>query len=223
MKKLLLVIAFASVCMMANAQKPRFGLAVSPALSWVKGFATEVNNGKVRAGVDYGLLVDISLGDNENYAVATGINVMLTGGNVQYDPGYVIDTLNQVLNARFKVQYLKIPISFKLKTNQIGYITYWGSIGVVQGFRIQARLTADAGGETFYDNVNLIRDNSTVFKAKLYQMGLEVGGGIEYALNDRTALLVGLIYHNAFIDAVDDHDKEKVLFNHVALRAGIMF
>lgn len=203
-------------------QKFRFGLTASPAITWAKPFAAEVNGGKVRMGVDYGLMMDFNFADN--YALSTGAMIMLTGGNVKYDPAYLISSIDSnVINAKFRMQYFKLPLTFKLKTNEIGYITYYGTVGVVPGFRIQARASASYGGTELYEDANLIRDNPTVFKALVFQLGLEIGGGIEYSLNGKTSLLVGLVYHNAFINAVNDGDNEKVLLNHVALRTGIFF
>lgn len=208
------------------AQKVRFGLAASPAITWAKASSNQVNKGKVRGGIDYGLIIDINLAkDNQNYALSTGLNILLTGGNVTYPSGGLYNDVfpGSVIQPTFRLQYLRLPLSFKLKTNQIGYITYYATVGMVSSFRIQARLNATRDEATLYKNENLLRDNVTVFKTNLFQIALEVSGGIEYALNDRTALLVGLVYQNAFVNAVKDPDKEKIVFNHVALRLGIMF
>ncbi len=225
MRKIVLLGFLACVVNLAMGQKVRFGLAASPAITWAKALSNEVDKGKVRAGVDYGLIIDINLGQNQNYAISTGVNILLTGGNVTYRPGGPFDNAfpGQTLQPTFRKQYLRLPALFKLKTNQIGYITYFTSFGMIPSFRIQARVDATLDGAELYDNENLLRDNVTVFKSNFFQLALEVAGGIEYALNDRTALLLALVYQNAFINTVKDPDKEKILFNHVALRTGIMF
>lgn len=223
MKKIVLLLLGVTLLTSVRAQdqKFRFGLTASPAVTWAKGFASEVSGGKIRMGVDYGLLMDVNF--SENYALSTGATIILTGGNTKFAPMFLSDTITQSVTAQFRMQYLRLPISFKLKTNQIGYITYWGSFGVVPAFRLQGRVKAKRGSQTLYEDENLIRNNVTLFNASVIQLGLEVAGGIEYSLGGRAALLLGLVYQNAFINAIDDGDNEKIVFNHVALRAGIMF
>ena len=40
-----------------------------------------------------------------------------------------------------KLKYLEIPLTLRLRTNEIGYITYWVQVGVGLGFNIKARAT----------------------------------------------------------------------------------
>lgn len=225
MRKIVLLLTLSLIIGVLYAQKVRIGLITSPGIAWAKAHSNAVSSGKVRFAIDYGLSVDIRLGQHDNYYLSTGVNVLLTGGTAIYEQGGAFNSRfpNSEIEATFRKQYLRLPIAFKLKTNQIGYITYFASFGAVPGFRIQARMDAERNGNELYDNENLLRGNVTVFKSKLFQIGLEVSGGVEYALNDRTALVIALVYHNAFVDAVKDPDKEKLLFNHVALRTGIIF
>ncbi len=183
-----------------------------------------MQGGKIRAGLEYGLLLDINLSKkNKNYAISTGITGILMGGNANYDSLITGPlTMRDDVHARFKMQYINVPINLKLKTNEIGYITYFGQIGFVPGFRVGGRVDSDV---LLYENEKLGKGNSTIFKAPLFQIGLNVGAGLEYALNDRTALLVGLNFVNNFTNGIKitTEDKDKQAFKYLLLRAGILF
>jgi hypothetical protein len=217
---------FSIINAQSSAQKVRIGIIASPAISWFKGADKNVNSGKVRMGVEYGILLNINLAKTqENYVLETGITGVVMGGNAVYDtlvfPNDSLGYRNGV-DARYKMQYLNIPISLKLKTNQIGYITYYGQLGFVPGFKVGARVDSDALG---YENEKLDKNNETIITAPLFAFGLNVGAGIEYALNDRTALILGVNFVNNFTNGIKlkAEDKDKQVFKYVLLRAGIMF
>lgn len=231
MKKIVLIAAMsmAMLSLFAQGGEPavRVGITASPAISWFKGADKNVNSGKIRMGLEYGLLLDINLSKkSQNYMLETGITGVLMGGNAVYDTLLVpvggFTTYRNGVDARFKMQYVNIPISLKLKTNEIGYITYFGQLGFVPGFKVGGRVDSDALG---YENEKLDKENETIFKAPLFSLGLNVGGGIEYALNDRTALVVGLNFVNNFTNGikVKTEDKDKQAFKYLLLRLGILF
>lgn len=231
MRKIVLTCLLAVIFLGAYAQgsepRVRFGLTTSPAISWLKGADKNVDGGKVRMGFEYGLMLDINLSKkHQNYMISTGITGILNGGNVAYDSLLLNSNpliySDRSVHARYKMQYLNIPISLKLKTNEIGYITYYGQIGFVPAFRVGARVDSE---QLLYENAKLAKDNETIFKAPLFQVGLNVGAGIEYSLNDRTALVVGLNFVNNFTNGikVQTEDKDKQTFKYVLLRVGILF
>jgi hypothetical protein len=231
MRKIVLIVMlgfmFSIINAQSSAQKVRIGIIASPAISWFKGADKNVNSGKVRMGVEYGILLNINLAKTqENYVLETGITGVVMGGNAVYD-SLVLSANPRILaangvDARYKMQYLNIPISLKLKTNQIGYITYYGQLGFVPGFKVGARVDSDALG---YENEKLDKNNETIITAPLFAFGLNVGAGIEYALNDRTALILGVNFVNNFTNGIKlkAEDKDKQVFKYVLLRAGIMF
>ncbi|MDX2002260.1 MAG: porin family protein [Chitinophagales bacterium] len=197
--------------------KVRFGLTASPLISWMKSDNKDIERGKIRAGVEYGLLMDYFF--KQNYGISTGVTVSLLGGNLLYADTtlFALDT-----KARFKMQYLNVPLVLKLRTNEIGYFTYYGQFGLVPSFRFRARLDATQNGVELYENENFIKGNP-FFDSNFFNLSLNVGGGFEYSISGRTALQVGVYYNNGFINVMDDRDNDRVQVNHVVLRTAIFF
>ncbi len=227
MKALRLLIFFSIITIVAQAGDFRFGLHFDPTLSWMKPInVKELSSTSVKAGFNYGLLFDYDFADN--YAFATAITISQTGGVVKYDNGGVIlpesfptDTFPNGSEIKYKIQNLEIPVGLKLKTNQIGYMTYFAQISGLA--RVNLRATGDvvaAGGagkteEKIKDDVRFIN------------LGWEAGAGVEYALGGNTSFVGGLFFNNGITDAIKTQKATgldgKVVGNYLALRIGIIF
>lgn len=229
MRIVILLITFSLLSSYSYSQtKLRFGLTASPLISWMKADASEIEKGKIRGGIGYGLLLDIKF--SENYVLSTGTSFSHVGGNLTYTNSLLFlntgdSTFIPDANARFKLQFIDIPVVFKLRTNEIGYITYYGSFGMIASLRIKARVDMEVAGQEIFTNDNFIKrkDETGTFESTFFNISLHVGGGIEYALNDKTALLAGAFFNNGFLNTVKDGDDDKTLVNSVGLIVGILF
>ena len=111
-----------------------------------------------------------------------------------------------------KLQYVDIPLSLKLRTNEIGYITYLGQIGFDLGINIGAKTAIevfDAAGNTFFS----ADDEKISDEINLFRAGLVVGAGAEYNISGNTAIVLGLSYHNGFTN-IYDFDRSKRTIKH---------
>ena len=143
MRKINILILFSLLTTLSFAQttktptnKFRLGFKVSPNVSWLASDNSNMTVGETSLQFGYGLNFDIFFA--ENYAIGTGFNINNTGGKYSYFAEYTGDdfdandvaltNMKQVgLSSRdLRLQYLQIPLTFKMKTNEIGYITYWG-------------------------------------------------------------------------------------------------
>jgi hypothetical protein len=84
-----------------------------------------------------------------NYGFVTGLNLGVYGGNVLYVDSVSISTGDQssvVLRpgstAAFNLSYLTIPVGLKMKTNEIGYFTYFAELGFKQQLNIGSKATS---------------------------------------------------------------------------------
>jgi hypothetical protein len=183
---LIFIVSGTSLAQSDPDQKLHFGLKASPSVTWLKVEADNVNieSEGVRIGFTYGLITEFSI--SKNYSFATGIDISYKGGS------YSIPDLVAVTQ---KLQFVEVPIGFKLKTNEIGYIKYYGLFGALPGVNVRARKDIDykiAGVED-------VKDESNQREIGVFNLALNIGGGIEYNLGGSTAFTAGIHYQNGLL------------------------
>ncbi|RLD56546.1 MAG: PorT family protein [Bacteroidetes bacterium] len=202
------------------SQGLRLGFIASPQVSWIKSDINKVKTDGNLFGFDFGLNADFFF--TKNYALSTGITINNVGGKLNYSDPVSLQASDSLYNfaggtsITYKLQYLKFPLSVKLKTNQIGYFTYYGQFGLTPKILIGAK--ADVSSYSI-NEVNIIDE------INFFNLSYNVGGGIEYSLGGNTAITVGVIYTNGFIDVTknENNAKDKTVVNSVTCKLGIMF
>ncbi|HAP02263.1 MAG TPA: hypothetical protein DCQ93_10110 [Bacteroidetes bacterium] len=202
----------------------RFGLQFSPQLDWLKAQDNHTTSSGVKFGFNYGLMADFSLASN--YAIATGLTISQNSADILYNDSINMfnslenDTFPQLTKTSYKLQYIEIPFLLKLKTNEIGYITYFGQFGINAGLNTKTRGTIDDPS-----NKNDIKNENLGADISPFNMSLNIGAGIEYSLSKSTAFVTSLSFHNGFLDISDSPKgfKTKSILNQVELRLGILF
>lgn len=200
----------------------RFGLTASPLLSWMKAEESAIERGKMRGGFEYGFMTDIDF--TENYILATGITVTIAGGNLIYSDSLL--PFNGDVEATFKLQYLNLPVVFKMRTNEIGKFKYYGGLGLVPAFRFKARLDANDDDGVIFDNENIVKNKDQtggVLESLVFNLSLHVEGGIEFPFSEKTALVAGIFYRNGFVNVLKDQNEDKISLNNLGLRIGVIF
>ena len=204
-----------------NGQGIRFGIFIDPQISWMASDNKTVQNDGSRMGLNFGLMVYKYFADN--YAFTTGISLNHLGGKLTYDDPLPFriqdntDTLDAGTTITYKLQYVALPLGLTLKTNEIGYMTYFAQLGIDTQLNIKA--TGDSGsgsmdGDNIKDEVNL------------FTIGYHIGLGLEYSLGGNTSVVVGLRYNNLFLDITKDYTdqpEDRVVLHNIALRIGINF
>ena len=198
-----------------DASQVRLGLTAHPTFGFLK-----VENGKgngLSTGFSYGLMSDFEFA--ENYSFATGLTVTTINGKatiLNYNPySSMIAGANSEYDVKYKMQYLQIPLSIKLKTDEKDDMKWYGQFGLTTDFRIGAKQDVKSGGTTLADDVKAT-DNTKFFRA-----GMIIGGGVEYRLSGKTSLLGGLTYNNGLTNMAKNNQTIK---NHyVALNIGVFF
>ncbi|MDZ4823926.1 MAG: porin family protein [Flavobacteriales bacterium] len=256
MKKIILSLAFIASIITASAQeynKFRIGFKFNPNVSWMRPDAKEISsNGTV---FRFGFALNLDKHFTENYAFGTGLNIFQTGGELVYVEQTTVNSDVPVIIEKsrvYKLQYFEIPLTLKLRTNEVGYITYWGQFGLGLGFNIRAKADdeidyllskgvlgwEETSLESFSEEDIDIKDGISIFRTSLI-----VGGGIEYNMSGTTSIIAGITFNNGFSDVLQkegvktdnadapifDSDnnpveyKLKGITNHIELNIGILF
>ncbi|MDR2011135.1 MAG: PorT family protein [Bacteroidales bacterium] len=231
MKKIILFILVFSISYSIFSQEKKFsgGLYIGPGLSWLGSDSKSVEKNGIKAGYSFGALLDINFANN--FAFATGLTFNNYGGKIKYPYGatgieWQESGTSSELPANsellYKLNYLAVPLGFKGKTNEIGYVTYFLKAGFTPMVNIKSK--ADIGD---YKN-ELIGD-----EINLFNLGWHIGGGIEITLAGNTRLLIEILYNGGLFDVdkteiyssatKDKKTNPKTVFNDVGLKIGIMF
>ncbi len=200
----------------------RFGFKVDPVLAnTLRPVENEIENSGSGFGVNYGLMADIMFSDGRG-AFATGLEVNHASSELTYstpDRGFFrTEAAGADQSYKLKLQYLQIPLSVKLKTNQQNGFRFWGQFGTYMGALLKSRLDYSYGSVSG-TNVNSMKGTNKV------NMGLLVGAGGEYQIAERTDLFFGLGLENGFTDVTANGDWKdgKVGLNRWAIRLGVFF
>lgn len=227
MKKLLLAVCCLFMSSAAFAQW-EIGIKISPSIATNRVVAPtgigkpnfEPLNAKTHFGG--GVIADYFFG--ENYAFSTGLIYMGKGAGVSYDV-YGSDP-NQPPSRKsdeFGIQYLEIPVTVKLFTNDIATDT---RLYFQAGGSFDPRISAKVNSEKLDAN-NEDKKYSSYFN--LMDISVLIGAGAELQMGESTKIFGGLSYHRGLID-IDDYYEERfdnknieIKNTYVALDLGLKF
>ncbi len=223
-KQLFLVclLAFSFGMLKANPddfRRVRMGIQIAPSVIWLKANSNGLDGNGTKLGFSYGLIFDFHF--NRNYAIGTGLNVGYRGGKLTVDNDLLVDEYDAV----YTLQYLQLPVTLKLKTNEIGYFTYFGQIGVEPGINIRGRGT-DINNYYTSSNKENIRSQINPFNVSLF-----IQAGLEYSLGGNASISLSPFFSNGFIDVFRDKKmdylgelkKYDARSNVLGLSVGVMF
>jgi opacity protein-like surface antigen len=207
---------------MASAQTKAWKIAlhVDPNISWLKPDNNNITSEGSKLNFGYGISIDKMF--TENYAIATGLNIFNTGGILNFHRvGKAIDKTNTTneyksvaeINRTYTLKYLEVPLTLRLRTNEIGYFTYWVQVGVGLGFNIKARADEEIDHKKIYKEGDWVEAGDQVIDyvgneakegedinddIRLFRTSLIIGGGAEYSLSGNVSVVAGVVFNNAF-------------------------
>lgn len=225
MKKVTSVVFFLLATATAFAQHQaardygfRLGFTASPNYGWVKPEVGKVNG--LSLGFSYGLLADFNFA--ENYSFATGLTITTINGKTK-ESLMMLDFMgieppmsDTPFDLKYKLQYLELPLTVKLRTNKVGMVSWYGQFGLSNDFNIGAKQDVKYNGRETGNNEN-IKDG-----IKFYRAGLILGAGGEFDMNKRSAITAGLTYNNGFTNITKSQERN-VRSHYVGLNLGVFF
>jgi len=214
---LLLLILFNASLVFAQSSL-RLGVNLDPMASWLSAKTNRIDKDGTRPGISGGLMVEYYF--HPNYGLVTGLNLGVQGGSLLYEDPVSISTgdnssvaLEAGSTVVYSLSYISIPVGLKLKTNEIGYFTYFAQLGFNQQINIGSRASSTGNG--------LNKDNVPK-ETNLLNMSYFFGGGVEYNVGGQTSLLAGIFFNNGFVDVLSNNDHKAVL-NYLSIRVGVLF
>ena len=213
----------------------RFGLKFVPSLYWVSPDNTkDFKSSGSKVKFSYGLITDFKL--NKTLFLSTGVEINYTSFGINFEaPTYYLsakDTFNLGSRA-YNATYIDIPITLKMKTPEIGYITYFGQFGL--DFSVRAKAKADDKG-TLSNTVTIAELSGVNITADTnpLKLALNIGGGLEYNVAGSTSLLVHINYHNGFTNILKKESgllynsdnkriEQNATLNYISLSLGVLF
>lgn len=208
----------------AHAQFPPyyFGLKAAPQLSWMKSNADTYKSDGTKIGFSWGFIAEFNF--TENHSFATGFNMLFNGGKLTFPAVYGTDTGS--MNREYSLKYIEVPLTLKMRTNDLNGIRYFGRIGLGSAFKIGAKKTDEftpvtgsviKSDKANYDGVSFFRES------------LIVGLGAELEIKEGPKMGVELSFNNGFTNILKDKNskdasiEEKATPNSFELAFSVLF
>ena len=233
---LLLIVAVITKPVLSQVDKSmRFGIRITPAINWMTpdndkkvqkgGAVTKMGIGLVtefkitdvawfQTGLEYtgaGCKAKYQGSDTAFYlykddAIVKGEikNDTVDGGTAFLQSG---GSYNRLITRKYNIGYINIPLTFKLKTKDIGGMTYFGQIGGNLFIKTSGRGNETVEKNTYNFSTGVATRTNTDLKkldigksVNLFSAAASIGGGAEYNVSGSTSLFFSLHYQHHFMN-----------------------
>ena len=208
----------ANSVMLAGQSTLRLGVNIDPVANWLAPKTSQMTRDGMRLGIQGGMIVEYYF--RPHYALSTGVNLSVLGGNLIYEDSVELltgqkerVTIGPGTSVAYNITYITIPVSLKLKTNEIGYFTYFAQVGFTPMIN---------SGSWANSTDKKITKDFIGKEINFFGFDYFLGAGIEYGIGGQTALTSGLFFHNGLSDVMSK-DSYKAVLNHLSLRLGVIF
>jgi len=149
-----------------------------------------------------------------------------------------------LLNERaYSNTYITLPLCLKLKTKEIGVLTYFGMVGVNSSFLYSSKSTDNVQKATLtgWGSAETISKTKTNKNMSFFNAALNMGAGAEWNLSGSTSLVFGLNYLLGFTNTAKSESdfirkqvvtfppsdgeklKQSLKSNSIGLTIGVLF
>ena len=213
MKKLFLALLTVGASAGAASAQVEIGIKLSPSITSLRTespSASGFRNESSKVAIGGGLIVDYFFG--QNYAFSSGLQLVGKGGTISYfDEG-----TNSRYEQKIGIQYLEIPVTVKLFTNDVAtdtklYFQLGGSLGGAIAGKIDGNKRYDDPATTATDEIKALD------YVILPDAAVLLGFGAEYQLGQSTKVFAGLSYHRGLLN-IDNYFEDERNFSDVTLK-----
>ncbi|SMG43800.1 Outer membrane protein beta-barrel domain-containing protein [Marivirga sericea] len=206
MKKLLFSTLFLFSVYLAEAQV-RFGFKAAPNISFNRIEAdtdnTQFDTDGVGLRFQLGPIFDIEF--KENHYFSTGL--IFTSKR----SAFVADSLGATYDEDYSPQYLQVPITLKLFTEEIG---------------LDKRIYFQFGGTVDFKTNNEGEEENIVQSFRFIDLNSLLAIGLEYGIGINTKIFGGIIYQRGLLNTIKENnydDSFNLRNDFVGLEIGIIF
>lgn len=227
-----------------NSKSFQLGLTFSPNINWTKQSQGPMSPNGSKFGYSWGFMADFNLNKNkQNYFLNFEFLSTRVFNKIRIkEDGTVFTRKNNTssfdqVDLTYNINYIEVPISLKLKFNEIGYVTWFAQIGITPSilYSSKAKWTGIVANSSDEVSVEYYKNNSGEFDdnefhnfsddSKYYRFGTFLGAGMEYRFSGNTALLASIRYNNGLSNFLNDKEDPRVKATNkfIALHVGLLF
>lgn len=226
-------------------QKLRFGIKGYSSIGWLSPEnELSLTRGKLGLGFGWGLNSEFYI--NKTTSFRTGFSLSTYSAGLNYNDNdktssagyfetYYVDKdaefqiwendsiipagdLYRLNSRKYKLSYLNIPLLLKLKTKEIGFMTYYGEFGGMLGFKTKSSVKDTRVG-VYRDSLNSIRipEHDPTYELNFddvsqpIRAGLCLGAGAEYNFSGSTALFFQINWNYFMTNMMKKEEKDNYL------------
>ena len=223
------------------------GLMISPFISWTPVNVDDPTKNSIsstgaQVGFAYGLVGDFFF--SNNYGISANLRVSGSTSEFKYTPGsdaYNGNNMTKVtyIDRTLHQQYIEIPVTLKMRTNEIGYMKYFAQFGFMPAVQLGTRADIDTlmRDYNFIPPVNRtgsVKGLNVTQDVNLFMLYSVVAIGAEYNLGGTTSLVFSLTWNNGFTNIwhkqLDNASAIPPIFSdfnspseNIALNIGVLF
>jgi len=187
-----------------NAQDYRYGIYISPLISWFRTNIDEVKNEGARAGFDFFITAERNL--TSNWSFTSGLGFITSSGRLKSSNSSVFrftDFTTAVAAGEpviYRIRYITVPVGIKIKTEEIGYLTYFAEFGLDPKVVVSGKADIPSAH---------IKGEKAMTEIRRFNTGYHFNGGVDYSIDGNISLMLGLGFENNFFDITKDVDGQE--------------
>jgi len=219
-KRITLLTVILIIAVSVNGKtRTQLSFTASPSINWMSSNNQFVANSRLVAGYDFGLSADVFFGDNERYSLLSGLQILNSGAKLSVinDNPFTFAgvDLPKSTEITYRLRYVEIPLSIKLKTDQFRRKRYWTQLGLSPMINIGSK------GDTNDGKLKKVNINEEI---NLFNLAMNVGVGFDFDLGGNNAFTCGLLFQNGLIDVTTENAlHDKTILNSLKFRIGVVF
>jgi len=204
-KKAIMIAVFLAFILQASfAQDYRYGLYLSPMITWFGTDVDNISNKGARAGFSANITAERHLTDN--WYFTSGLGFSAVSGRLENSyPSFFrfpnhTSTIPEGESVVYRLQYLSIPVGAKIKTTETSYLVYFAEFGLDPKVAISRRVDIPSIG---------VDGERASGEIKSLNAGYHLMGGAEYSIDGNASLILGIGYESNIFDTTRDYETNE--------------